>query len=64
METVVLEYRDEASAKADLELLWAKSGVTGEILRKPDNDGTWYLEVTAEGDIPPALFAKLKGRRP
>ncbi len=63
METVVFEYRDEASARADLELLWAKAGVTGEVLLKPDNDGTWYLEVTAESGIPPALVGKLKGRR-
>lgn len=63
METVVFEYRDEASARTDLELLWSKAGVTGEALLKPDNDGTWYLEVTAEGDIPAALLSKLKGRR-
>lgn len=63
MENIVLEYTSLKDAKEDLDKLWGKHKISGELALKPAGEDRWYLEITGEKDLNGSILEKLKGRR-
>lgn len=63
MITVSYEFPDRASAKAALDALLKKAGVTGELEIRPTDTGKWLMKVHSEKDIKDTSVEKLGGHR-
>ncbi len=62
-DSIVLEYASEEAARADIDRIWAKDKVSGEVVLKKAGEGHWFLEITSEKDLTQAVLEKMKGRR-
>lgn len=57
------EYADEESARGELDRIWDKQQLRGDVTLKPAGDGRWFLELCLEKELTAPQLAKLKGKR-